>query len=77
MENIKISTSRDFRINTATVQAILEQNEETENESEEENADNDEVEVNSMITWLIFITSQKLMLECFCREEQHLGSNFQ
>ena len=70
MENIKISTSRDFRINTATVQAILEQNEETENESEDENADNDEVEVNSMITWLVFITSQKLMLECF--EERNI-----
>ncbi|XP_041370521.1 Fanconi anemia group I protein-like [Gigantopelta aegis] len=40
MENIKISTSRDFRINTAAVQAILEQNAESDNESEEEDAGN-------------------------------------
>lgn len=40
MEHMKMSTSRDFRINVATVQAVMENGSDSE-ESEEETEEND------------------------------------
>ncbi|XP_062569094.1 Fanconi anemia group I protein-like [Saccostrea cucullata] len=49
MEHMKMSTSRDFRINVATIQAVMENNsdsQESEEEEEEENNQNEEDQEN-------------------------------
>ena len=45
MSHFKMSTSRDFRINTATLESVLEQEEEEDDDEENEPDENENVSV--------------------------------